>query len=421
MSVSALAYCVVSMVTAAFDAAYSGAINCDSARVSSWVRAADPTPLVTFTTTCASPRRRSGRNAEVTRTMLIVFVLNTRVASSPVSSSAAAMVPAMPALLIRTSMWPSCAATSAAAFAVDSSSATSMGTKRARSLAAAAKPWSRSRAPTSTVWPRSVRRRALSNPRPRLAPVMKMVFDMPSSLRRCSPTGQGGLFVGPAVPQRELRHRAQGQCACLRQPPRDDVACLAGPALTRSGRAAGAWAAALLGPAARGRGGTRRYFGRLRGQAGARPRDHAFRASGAGTGLCSAAERRGARPPVPARGAAGAAAQPGHRSDPGGNTTAADQAGRYSGRRLRRRLEPGVVEPALGRALRRPFPGRARGTQPGPAEVPGGGGSRQADELAGHPHQRRGGRPRARRGSAPSLRTLPRRPTTGGAGRPYTR
>src|SRR5690606_13356976 len=185
------------------------------------------------------------------------------------------------------------------------------------------------------------------------APVMKMVFDMPSSLRRCSPTGQGGLFVGPAVPPRELRHRAQWQCACLRQPPRDDVACLAGPALTRSGRAAGAWAAALLGPAARGRGGTRRYFGRLRGQAGARPRDHAFRASGAGTGLCSAAERRGARPPVPARGAAGAAAQPGHRSDPGGNTTAADQAGRYSGRRLRRRLEPGVVEPARGRALGR--------------------------------------------------------------------
>ena len=98
----------------------------------------------------------------MTRTTLITLVSNTSSASSPVSSDAATRAPMIPALLISVSMRPSCASMSAAARLTDPSSVTSMGTKRAPRRSAAACPRPASRAPMITVWPSSIRRRAVS-------------------------------------------------------------------------------------------------------------------------------------------------------------------------------------------------------------------------------------------------------------------
>ena len=85
----------------------------------------------------------------------------------------------MPALLTRTSSEP----TVSTAAATEASSVTSSCTKRAPSSSAAARPRSSSRAPIHTSWPASIRRRAASKPRLRLAPVIKIV-DMRTSLAR---------------------------------------------------------------------------------------------------------------------------------------------------------------------------------------------------------------------------------------------
>src|SRR3954464_9048647 len=68
MPLSPLAYCVVNIVSAAFEEAYSGTPTCDSDRPGSWVRAREPMPLLTLTITGSSERRSSGRNAVVART-----------------------------------------------------------------------------------------------------------------------------------------------------------------------------------------------------------------------------------------------------------------------------------------------------------------------------------------------------------------
>jgi len=120
----------------------------DSVRSWSWVRAWEPRPLLTLMTAGAADRRSSGRNACVTRTTLIAFVLNTSVASAPVRSPAGIRGPVMPALLMSRSMRPSCASTSAAAAATDTSSVTSIGTNLTPSRSAAASPRCLSRAPT---------------------------------------------------------------------------------------------------------------------------------------------------------------------------------------------------------------------------------------------------------------------------------
>jgi hypothetical protein len=65
--------------------------------------------------------------------MLTTFVSNTSRASSPVSSAAGARVPGIPTLLMSVSMRASCASMSAAARATESSSVTSIATKRAPS------------------------------------------------------------------------------------------------------------------------------------------------------------------------------------------------------------------------------------------------------------------------------------------------
>ena len=98
----------------------------------------------------------------MTRTMLATFVLSTSSASSPVRSATAASRPVMPALLMSVSTRPSCASMSAAARAyrhfvrhvdLDEADAERGGGGRAELG---------SRAPRMTVWPSSVRRRAVS-------------------------------------------------------------------------------------------------------------------------------------------------------------------------------------------------------------------------------------------------------------------
>src|SRR5687768_3146652 len=124
ISGSALAYCTVSMVTADFEAVYSGATTWDSTRSGSSTAANDPSPLVTLTMVGAVDWRSVGGNALVIRTTLTTLVPKTSSASAPVRSAAALCEPMIPALLMSTSSPPS-AVTVSTALATDASLVTS--------------------------------------------------------------------------------------------------------------------------------------------------------------------------------------------------------------------------------------------------------------------------------------------------------
>src|SRR3954447_19489478 len=164
----------------------------DSIRAGSCVMASEPSPLLTLMMTGSADRRSSGRNAVVVRTTPTTLTSKTPKASAAVRALGSPTGPLMPALLIRTSIEPSCSATFAAAAATEASSVTSMGTNRAPSAAAASAPSSALRAPTRTVWPSATRRRAVSRPSPLFAPVMKVIV-MESTFVPSRRPGQGRL------------------------------------------------------------------------------------------------------------------------------------------------------------------------------------------------------------------------------------
>ncbi|KDR64256.1 hypothetical protein DC60_11035 [Streptomyces wadayamensis] len=154
--------------------------------------------MPTLTTTPEALRSRSGRKACRTRTTPTTLVSSTVVTSAAVKAPAGLGRPLMPALLTRTSS-PPCSSTRAAAAATDASSVTSRTSGRAPSSRAARPAFSGVRAAAYTVCPAAVRRRAVSKPRPLLAPVIRVVV-MAASLRRSVGGGQRGLFLVPAVP-----------------------------------------------------------------------------------------------------------------------------------------------------------------------------------------------------------------------------
>src|SRR6476469_4920815 len=298
MSVKAFAYCVVSIVSAAFDAVYSGATTFDSGRDGSWVYASEPMPLLTLMMSGSADRRSSGRNAFVVRTTPARFTSNTASASAPVREPGSPTGPWMPALLISTSTEPSCAATFAAAAVTDASSVTSTGTNRAPSAAAASAPRSASRAPTSTVWPSSTSRRAVSRPSPLFAPVMKVIVMSPVFVRHAAPARDGSTVGTPVPPSPP--DDATGWVHDIRRRSRCDDPHLAGPAAAVGRRAAGRQVPPRGRAAPRGARRPRRCVGRLPGPPRTGPGHDAV---GAGRRLarpCPATVHSGTGSPVPA-------------------------------------------------------------------------------------------------------------------------
>src|SRR3954469_1086861 len=101
----------------------------------------------------------------------------------------------MPALLMRTSRPVPASRIVRTAAATLASSVTSSCTKRPPSASAASRPTVASRAPIQTSWPASSRRRAVSRPRPLLAPVIKVVV-MLLMLRATAPRQKRTLVPG---------------------------------------------------------------------------------------------------------------------------------------------------------------------------------------------------------------------------------
>src|SRR4051794_11737406 len=211
MSLNAFAYCVVNMVSAALDDVYAGAITPDSARRGSCVAASDPIELLTLTMTGSAERRSSGRKALVTRTGPTTLTSSTARNSAPDSSLGSPYGPCTPALLTSTSIRPSCRRTSAAAAATEASSVTSIRTNRAPSAVAAAVPAATSRAPSTTVWPAAIRRRAVSRPRPLFAPVMKVIVMRPSSAGRAASFREHLYHLHPVRKQENLSVNELGE------------------------------------------------------------------------------------------------------------------------------------------------------------------------------------------------------------------
>ncbi len=108
---NALAYWMVSMFTAAFDAGWATPGYAAAGEPGVVIRAIEPSPLLTFTMTGAADRSSSGRNACVTRTTPKTFVSKIARIASQVSSPApntppSALRPSIPALLTSTSRPP---------------------------------------------------------------------------------------------------------------------------------------------------------------------------------------------------------------------------------------------------------------------------------------------------------------------------
>src|ERR1039458_2959031 len=152
------------------------------------------------------------------------------------------------------------------------------------------------------VGPASARRRAVSNPRLLLAPVINVVV-MPPAWPAARRAASGLLFLGTAVPGSrgpgraywtdEPAHRA-GRGAATRPPP---------PRPGR-GRPAGLWPPPRAWPAARGTGPAGRHVGRLCHPPRAGPGQRAVGAGAHRAGPGAPAERRGPGGPCGPRPAA---------------------------------------------------------------------------------------------------------------------
>ncbi len=183
VSASSRAYIAVTMFSAVFDDVYGRDGGIPAIGLSGAVcNPIEPTSLDTFTIRPDADRRSSGRNAFVTAITPNTLVSYTsRIASSGVPLGSDRLVPVIPALFTRMSSWPYSASVQAAAFRTLSSLTTSSSTERAsappsRNATSAAWPSASSRAPTSTVTPAAPSWRAVSNPIPLFAPVIRAIF-----------------------------------------------------------------------------------------------------------------------------------------------------------------------------------------------------------------------------------------------------
>src|SRR5215470_11240256 len=148
--------------------------------------------------------RMEGSTARVTRRSPMTFVSKMTFACSAVKASVTPADP-MPALLTRTSIVPTLASTLLTPASTDASSLTSSSTVLTPSLrrASAASRFlpCAPRIEAYTVWPARRRVSAVSRPKPLLAPVIRIVFDIAGlplcllllSPRWCRVGGRGGF------------------------------------------------------------------------------------------------------------------------------------------------------------------------------------------------------------------------------------
>src|SRR5215472_13607721 len=174
-------------------------------------------PMLMIRPSCC--RRMEGSTARVTRSSPMTFVSKIAFACSVVKASVTP-AEAIPALLTSTSILPASASTVLTPASTDVSSLTSSSTVLTPSLrrASAASRFlpCAPRIEAYTVWPARRRVSAVSRPKPLLAPVIRIVFDIAGlplcllllSLRWCRVGGRGGFGllgageVGAADPDR---------------------------------------------------------------------------------------------------------------------------------------------------------------------------------------------------------------------------
>src|SRR5215469_10270265 len=223
VSLSSLAYIAVTMLSAVFEDGYGIDAIAAMGPSGSVIDAIEPTSLETLTIRAAGARRSSGSIALVTATTPNTFVSYTvRIVASVVWLGAPLPSPrAMPALLTRMSSLPNSAAIHSAARATDFSPVTSSWTNRAsappsRSARSASAPLASSRAPMSTVMPRAPSSRAVSNPMPLLAPVIRAMVVMAPILATTTPQRERPAEPGTG----STTHRAPGNGAAGLAAPR---------------------------------------------------------------------------------------------------------------------------------------------------------------------------------------------------------